>query len=59
MFLLQKMGWSQGQGLGKNNEGEKLPLMLDIKVDRKGKRKQMFKNTLIFREMVIKKEDFY
>ena len=36
MFLLQKMGWSQGQGLGKNNEGETLPLMLDVKVDRKG-----------------------
>ncbi|CAG5122944.1 unnamed protein product, partial [Candidula unifasciata] len=36
MFLLQKMGWKQGEGLGKNNEGSKEPLMLDIKVDRKG-----------------------
>ncbi|BFZ24830.1 hypothetical protein BsWGS_27869 [Bradybaena similaris] len=36
MFLLQKMGWKQGEGLGKNNEGSKVPLMLDIKVDRRG-----------------------
>lgn len=36
MFLLQKMGWKQGEGLGKNNEGQKEPLMLDFKVDRKG-----------------------
>uniref|UniRef100_A0A0B7AJ79 G-patch domain-containing protein n=1 Tax=Arion vulgaris TaxID=1028688 RepID=A0A0B7AJ79_9EUPU len=36
MFLLQKMGWKQGEGLGKNNEGSREPLMLDIKVDRRG-----------------------
>lgn len=36
MFLLQKMGWKQGTGLGKNNEGSVEPLMLDVKVDRKG-----------------------
>ncbi|RUS81116.1 hypothetical protein EGW08_011102, partial [Elysia chlorotica] len=36
MFLLQKMGWKHGQGLGKNSEGSKEPLLLDIKVDRKG-----------------------
>ncbi|XP_055888930.1 protein SON-like [Biomphalaria glabrata] len=36
MFLLQKMGWKQGEGLGKNNEGNKEPLLLDIKIDRKG-----------------------
>ncbi|KAL4233824.1 hypothetical protein ACF0H5_008500 [Mactra antiquata] len=36
MFLLQKMGWKHGEGLGKNNEGSKEPLMLDFKVDRKG-----------------------
>jgi len=36
MALLQKMGWKMGEGLGKNNEGQKLPLMLDVKVDRKG-----------------------
>jgi len=37
MFLLQKMGWKHGEGLGKNNEGQREPLMLDFKVDRKGK----------------------
>ncbi|XP_060555104.1 protein SON-like isoform X2 [Ruditapes philippinarum] len=36
MFLLQKMGWKHGEGLGKNNEGTKEPLMLDFKIDRKG-----------------------
>lgn len=36
MFLLKKMGWKQGEGLGKNNEGKKEPLLLDFKVDRKG-----------------------
>ena len=38
MALLQKMGWKMGEGLGKNNEGQKLPLMLDVKVDRKGEK---------------------
>lgn len=36
MFLLQKMGWKQGEGLGKNKEGKVEPLLLDVKVDRKG-----------------------
>jgi len=36
MALLQKMGWNQGEGLGKNRDGTALPLMLDIKNDRKG-----------------------
>ncbi|KAL3883301.1 hypothetical protein ACJMK2_029583 [Sinanodonta woodiana] len=36
MYLLQKMGWKQGEGLGKNNEGAKEPLILDFKVDRRG-----------------------
>lgn len=36
MHLLQKMGWKQGEGLGKNKEGSTLPLMLDVKTDRKG-----------------------
>ena len=38
MFLLQKMGWKQGEGLGKNSEGPVEPLMLDVKMDRKGGR---------------------
>ncbi|WAR07067.1 SON-like protein [Mya arenaria] len=36
MYLLQKMGWKMGEGLGKNNEGTREPLLLDFKVDRKG-----------------------
>lgn len=36
MALLQKMGWQQGTGLGKNNEGGLEPLALDFKMDRKG-----------------------
>ena len=37
MMMLQKMGWKQGEGLGKNNEGTLEPLSLDVKNDRKGK----------------------
>ncbi|KAK3098793.1 hypothetical protein FSP39_023165 [Pinctada imbricata] len=36
MALLQKMGWKEGEGLGKNNEGSLEPLSLDFKTDRKG-----------------------
>lgn len=36
MALLQKMGWKQGEGLGKNNEGSVEPLALDFKMDRRG-----------------------
>ena len=36
MLLLLKMGWTPGQGLGKNNEGTVNPIMLDIKTDKKG-----------------------
>ncbi len=36
MYLLIKMGWNPGQGLGKNNEGVVDPIMLDIKMDKKG-----------------------
>ncbi len=35
-MLLQRMGWKAGEGLGKNNEGAKEPLMLDFKTDRRG-----------------------
>lgn len=34
--LLEKMGWKQGEGLGKKKEGPTAPLALDIKTDRKG-----------------------
>ncbi len=35
-FMLKKMGWSQGEGLGKDRTGEVDPLTLDIKMDKKG-----------------------
>ncbi|KAK8724299.1 hypothetical protein OTU49_011327 [Cherax quadricarinatus] len=34
--MLQKMGWSPGEGLGKNKEGTIEPLLLDVKMDKKG-----------------------
>jgi hypothetical protein len=34
--LLKKMGWSSGQGLGRNMDGPIEPLILDVKADRKG-----------------------
>merc|ERR1712223_725593 len=35
-FMLKKMGWSQGEGLGKTRSGDVDPLTLDIKMDKKG-----------------------
>jgi len=35
-FMLKKMGWEEGDGLGKNLHGDKDPLQLDIKFDKKG-----------------------
>ena len=34
--MLKKMGWSQGEGLGKTKSGDVDPLTLDIKMDKKG-----------------------
>ena len=34
--LLEKMGWKEGEGLGKYREGSLEPLKLDIKINRKG-----------------------
>ena len=34
--MLKKMGWSQGEGLGKTRSGDVDPLTLDIKMDKKG-----------------------
>jgi len=36
MSILQKMGWSPGEGLGKNKEGSLEPLKLEVKMDKKG-----------------------
>lgn len=35
-YLLQKMGWREGQGLGKQNEGLLEPLVVDFNNTRKG-----------------------
>ncbi|XP_042313081.1 LOW QUALITY PROTEIN: protein SON [Sceloporus undulatus] len=34
--LMRKMGWREGEGLGKNKEGNKEPILVDFKTDRKG-----------------------
>ncbi|CAF0705098.1 unnamed protein product [Brachionus calyciflorus] len=34
--LLEKMGWKEGTGLGKNREGPVEPIKLDVKLNRKG-----------------------
>lgn len=36
MHLLQKMGWKPGEGLGKEKTGSLEPLLLEIKLDKKG-----------------------
>ena len=36
MRMLQKMGWSQGEGLGKAGDGEVDPIKVSVKLDRKG-----------------------
>ena len=33
---MQRMGWKYGQALGKNNDGETMPIAIDIKVGRGG-----------------------
>nr|XP_033805658.1 protein SON [Geotrypetes seraphini] len=34
--LMRKMGWREGEGLGRNNEGNVEPILIDFKRDRKG-----------------------
>ena len=34
--MLRKMGWQEGEGLGKDKSGDIDPLTLDIKMDKKG-----------------------
>lgn len=36
MHLLKKMGWKPGEGLGKDKSGSLQPLMLEVKLDKKG-----------------------
>ncbi|KAA0722658.1 Protein SON [Triplophysa tibetana] len=35
-FLMRKMGWRAGEGLGKHREGTVEPIIIDFKTDRKG-----------------------
>lgn len=35
-FLMRKMGWRSGEGLGKHREGTVEPIIIDFKTDRKG-----------------------
>ncbi|CAL8237104.1 unnamed protein product [Arctogadus glacialis] len=35
-FLMRKMGWRTGEGLGRNREGTVEPIIIDFKIDRKG-----------------------
>uniref|UniRef100_UPI003AABC7A2 uncharacterized protein n=1 Tax=Centroberyx gerrardi TaxID=166262 RepID=UPI003AABC7A2 len=35
-FLMRKMGWKTGEGLGRNREGTVEPIIIDFKIDRKG-----------------------
>ena len=36
MVLLERMGWKKGEGLGRNKEGGLEPIMLEVKMDRRG-----------------------
>ena len=37
MKMLKKMGWKEGQPIGKHGEGHVEPICLDVKMDRGGK----------------------
>jgi len=43
MKMLKKMGWQEGQPLGKKGEGHVEPIALDVKVDRSGLSTEMDK----------------
>ncbi|RXG51928.1 Protein SON [Armadillidium vulgare] len=36
MKILQKMGWNPGEGLGKDKKGSLIPLLIDVKMDKRG-----------------------
>lgn len=36
MHLLKKMGWAPGEGLGKEKNGSLQPLLLELKLDKRG-----------------------
>jgi uncharacterized membrane protein len=53
MNLLQRMGWRPGEGLGKNNKGSLQPLLMNVKLDKRGLISQEE------RKMVIKFYNFF
>ncbi|GMT27994.1 hypothetical protein PFISCL1PPCAC_19291, partial [Pristionchus fissidentatus] len=40
--LMKKMGWTPGEGLGRERQGDTQPLVLDVKSDRKGLYSEMY-----------------
>ncbi|KAI4460206.1 protein son [Holotrichia oblita] len=57
MHLLQKMGWKPGEGLGKEKTGTLEPLLLEVKLDKKGivaKEEQKKKITKITKPQTVK-----
>jgi len=36
------MGWKPGEGLGKNQSGSLEPLLLDVKMDKRGKKNKLY-----------------
>lgn len=36
-MMLKKMGWKEGQPLGKSGKGNIVPILVDVKTDRHGK----------------------
>lgn len=36
MHMLKKMGWTPGEGLGKERNGSLTPLLLELKLDKRG-----------------------
>lgn len=57
MHLLQKMGWKPGEGLGKEKTGTLEPLLLEVKLDKKGivaKEEQKKKVAKIIKPQTVK-----
>lgn len=64
MHLLQKMGWKPGEGLGKEKNGSLQPLLLEVKLDKKGlvaEEEVMFIHFLnsFLKERMLKKSELH
>lgn len=60
-FLMRKMGWRTGEGLGRNREGTVEPIVIDFKVDRKGVNQHLTSSTQLglFRHATLGGEGVY